>query len=155
WSLGIPAALMEADAHLGLANRLTAPFARRVFLAFPVPGREGVKYRVVGRPLPARSRPTSREEGRRRFDLRVEGPVLLVFGGSQGAQSLNVAVIDALGASGLAVLHLVGGRDFDALRSRVTRPDYRVVAFTDEMGSALAAADLVVARSGGSVYELA
>ena len=50
---GVPAALTEADAHLGLANRLAAPFARRVFLAYDIPGRDGAKYRVVGRPIPA------------------------------------------------------------------------------------------------------
>ena len=56
---GIPAALTEADAHLGLANRLAAPFARRVFLAYPLAGRDGEKYRVVGRPIP-RALPSSR-----------------------------------------------------------------------------------------------
>src|SRR5205085_3339626 len=54
WLRRIPAALMEADAHFGLANRLAAPFARRVFLAFPIPGRSGGKYRVTGRPIPRR-----------------------------------------------------------------------------------------------------
>ena len=52
----IPAALTEADAHVGLANRLAAPFADRVFLAYPIEGRDGAKYRVVGRPIPARPR---------------------------------------------------------------------------------------------------
>jgi UDP-N-acetylglucosamine--N-acetylmuramyl-(pentapeptide) pyrophosphoryl-undecaprenol N-acetylglucosamine transferase len=155
WTRGVPAALMEADAHFGLANRLAAPFARRVFLAFPVSGREGVKYRVTGRPIPARSRPTSRAEGRRRFDLPDDGMVLLVFGGSQGARSLNDAALDAFGASGPAVLHLAGAPDVETLRSRVARPDYRLLSFTNEMGAALAAADLVVSRAGGSVYELA
>src|SRR6478609_8837747 len=61
----IPAALREADAHLGLANRLAAPYARRVFLSFPIPGREPPKYRVTGRPIPARSQPVPREEARR------------------------------------------------------------------------------------------
>src|SRR5215470_12680394 len=52
WLRRIPAALTEADAHLGLANRLAAPYARRVFLAYELPGRNGDKYRVVGRPIP-------------------------------------------------------------------------------------------------------
>src|SRR5262249_57229698 len=52
WRRRIPAALTEADAHLGLANRLALPFARLVFLAYPLPGRNGAKYRVVGRPVP-------------------------------------------------------------------------------------------------------
>src|SRR5216684_5513579 len=78
----IPTALLEADAHLGLANRLAAPFARRIFLSFPIAGREGAKYRVTGRPIPARSRAVPREEARSLFGLPESGPVLLVFGGS-------------------------------------------------------------------------
>jgi UDP-N-acetylglucosamine--N-acetylmuramyl-(pentapeptide) pyrophosphoryl-undecaprenol N-acetylglucosamine transferase len=151
----IPAALMEADAHLGLANRLAVPFARRVFLSFPIAGRDGPKYRVTGRPIPARSLPIPREQARRLFGLPETGPVLLVFGGSLGARLLNELVIDAFGTSGPAVLHLSGTRDYDELRSRVTRPDYRLFAFTEEFGAALGACDLALARAGGSVWELA
>jgi UDP-N-acetylglucosamine--N-acetylmuramyl-(pentapeptide) pyrophosphoryl-undecaprenol N-acetylglucosamine transferase len=151
----IPAALMEADSHLGLANRLAAPLARRVFLAFPVPGRSGGKYRVTGRPIPARARPGSREEARRLFELPQEAPVLLVFGGSQGAQSLNELVAESFGAAGPAVLHLAGERDYARVRARIARPDYRLLAYTDAFGAALAASDLVLARAGGSVWELA
>ena len=61
---GIPTALTEADAHLGLANRLAAPFARRVFLAYAIPGRDGRKYRVVGRPIPAAHLGADRDGGR-------------------------------------------------------------------------------------------
>jgi UDP-N-acetylglucosamine--N-acetylmuramyl-(pentapeptide) pyrophosphoryl-undecaprenol N-acetylglucosamine transferase len=152
----IPAALMEADAHLGLANRLAVPFARRVFLSFPIAGRDGPKYRVTGRPIPARSRSIlSREQARRLFGLPEAGPVLLVFGGSLGARLLNELAIDAFGPSGPAVLHLSGTRDYDELRSRVIRPDYRLFAFTEEFGAALGACDLALARAGGSVWELA
>jgi len=151
----IPTALMEADAHLGLANRLAAPFARRVFLSFPIAGRQGSKYRVTGRPIPARSRPVPRDEARKRFGLPETGPVLLVFGGSLGARVLNELAIGAFGEAGPAVLHLAGTRDYDELRSRVTRPDYRLYAFTEEFGAALGASDLALARAGGSVWELA
>ena len=96
----IPTALTEADAHLGLANRLAAPFAKRVFLAFPISGRDGPKYRVTGRPIPARSRPLPREEARRRLELPLEGPLLLVAGGSQGARSLNDVVVESFGDTG-------------------------------------------------------
>ena len=155
WTRGIPAALTEADSHLGLANRLAAPFARRVFLAFPIEGKQPPKFVVTGRPVPSRSHPTSREEGRRMFELPAEGPVLLVFGGSQGARSLNELVVDAFGAQGPAVLHLAGERDYEALRGKVSRPDYRLVPYTHEFGAALGACDLVLARAGGSVYDLA
>ena len=72
---GIPAALTEADAHLGLANRLAAPFARRVFLAYEIAGRDGAKYRVVGRPIPRAHLGATREAARARFGLPLDGPV--------------------------------------------------------------------------------
>lgn len=154
-SMRIPAALSEADAHLGLANRLAAPFAKVVFLAYPVEGVGPPKYQVVGRPIPARSQPGDRVEARRRFELPEKGPVVLVFGGSQGAQRLNEAALEAFGSSAAAVLHLAGERDYPALADRVGRREYRLLPFTDDFGAALAAADLVVARAGGSVWEIA
>ena len=154
WLRRIPAALTEADAHLGLANRLAAPFARRLFLAYPIDGANG-KARVVGRPIPSTSQAVAGDEARRRFELPQEGPVVLVFGGSLGARTLNDAAIEAWGAAGPAVLHLSGERDYEALRGRVSRPDYRLLPFVDDFGAALAAADIVVSRAGGSVWEIA
>jgi UDP-N-acetylglucosamine--N-acetylmuramyl-(pentapeptide) pyrophosphoryl-undecaprenol N-acetylglucosamine transferase len=150
-----PAALLEADAELGLANRLAAPFARRVFLALPIEGLAAPKYRVSGRPIPARSQALPREQARERFDLPAAGPLLLVFGGSQGALRLNELAVESWGERGPAVLHLCGERDFPALRERVSRDDYRLIPFTDEVGAAYGAADLALARAGGSVWELA
>src|SRR5204863_1596174 len=76
WTQRVPAALTEADARLRLANRLSAPFARRVFLAYDISGRQGPKYQVVGRPIPPRSRAVPRAEARALFGLPPEGPVL-------------------------------------------------------------------------------
>jgi UDP-N-acetylglucosamine--N-acetylmuramyl-(pentapeptide) pyrophosphoryl-undecaprenol N-acetylglucosamine transferase len=153
--LRIPAALTEADAHFGLANRLANPFASRVFLSFPVEGVEGSKFQVVGRPIPKRSRPVSQDEARRRFELPADRQVLLVFGGSQGSRALNEAAVGAFAAEGPAVLHLAGERDYAQFALRVTRSDYRLLAFTDDFGAALSASDLVIARAGGSVWEVA
>jgi len=151
----IPAALMEADAHLGLANRLAAPFAKLVFLSFPIPSRKPPKYRVTGRPIPERSRPVPREEARKRLELPQDGPVLLVAGGSLGARALNDAVLEAFAEKGPTVLHLAGEREYERVRGRPTRPDYRLLPFTDDYGAALGAADLVLSRAGGGVWELA
>jgi UDP-N-acetylglucosamine--N-acetylmuramyl-(pentapeptide) pyrophosphoryl-undecaprenol N-acetylglucosamine transferase len=150
---GIPTALTEADAHIGLANRLAAPFARRVFLALPV--RSGAKYEAVGRPVPVRSRPAERDRARAELGLPTEAPVVLVFGGSLGARLLNELAIEAWGAAGPAVLHLCGERDYESLRERVRRPDYLLRPFLDEIGLAYGAADIALARAGGSVWELA
>ena len=154
WRQRIPAALTEADAHLGLANRLAAPFARRVFLAYPISGRTGARYRVVGRPVP-RAAGLPRDEARRLFSLPADGRALLVFGGSQGAAALNEAALEAFAAAGPPVLHLCGERYYEALRGRVERDDYRLLPWTDDFAAALAATDLVLARAGGSVWEVA
>ena len=154
WLRRIPAALTEADAHLGLANRLATPFVKRLFLAYPIPGTNG-KARVVGRPIPSTSRARAKEEARRALELPEAEHVVLVFGGSQGAQTLNETAIGAWGENGPTVLHLSGQRDYEALRSRVHRPGYRLLPFIDDFGAALGAADVVVARAGGSVWEIA
>jgi UDP-N-acetylglucosamine--N-acetylmuramyl-(pentapeptide) pyrophosphoryl-undecaprenol N-acetylglucosamine transferase len=151
----IPAAVTEADAHLGLANRLAAPFVKRVFLAYPVDGREPPKYEVVGRPLPANARPLPCGEARAQLGLPAEGPVLLVAGARAGARSLNELAVEAFGAAGPAVLHVSGERDYESLRSRVSRPDYVLVPVLDGLGAAYGAADLALMRSGSTVWELA
>jgi UDP-N-acetylglucosamine--N-acetylmuramyl-(pentapeptide) pyrophosphoryl-undecaprenol N-acetylglucosamine transferase len=151
---GIPCALTEADAHLGLANRLAAPLAERVFLALPL-GLHGEKYRAVGRPIPAASQPIEREEARSRLGLPADARVVLVFGGSLGARLLNDLALDAWAERGPAVVHLCGERDYPELRDRVSRRDYLLQPFIDEIGVAYGAADVALARAGGSVWELA
>jgi UDP-N-acetylglucosamine--N-acetylmuramyl-(pentapeptide) pyrophosphoryl-undecaprenol N-acetylglucosamine transferase len=151
---GIPCALSEADAHLGLANRLAAPLAERVFLALPL-GLHGEKYRAVGRPIPAASRPVNREEARGRLGLAPDARVVLVFGGSLGARLLNELALDAWAEDGPGVIHLCGERDYPELRGRASRPDYILQPFMDEIGVAYGAADVALARAGGSVWELA
>ncbi len=154
WRKRIPTAVTEADAHLGLANRLAATFVRRVYLAYDIPERRDGKYRVVGRPVRA-STDVPRAEARRRFSLPPAGRGLLVLGGSQGAAALNEVVLEAFARVGPPVLHLCGERYYELLRARPQRPDYRLLPWTDDLGAALAAADLVLGRAGGSVWEVA
>jgi len=151
----IPAAVTEADAHLGLANRLAAPFAQRLLLAYEIPGRTGSKVRVVGRPIPLAHRGASHEEGRRQFGFPADAPVVAVFGALAGARSLNELAVSAWGDEGPAVLHISGERDYESLRPRVSRDGYVLLAQTDHFGDALAAADVAVSRAGGTVWELA
>jgi UDP-N-acetylglucosamine--N-acetylmuramyl-(pentapeptide) pyrophosphoryl-undecaprenol N-acetylglucosamine transferase len=151
----ITTAITEADAHLGLANRLAAPFAKRVFLSYPLPGREPPKYEVVGRPLPANAHALPREEARAQLGLPAEGPVLLVAGARAGARALNEFAVETFGPSGPAVLHVSGERDYESLRARVTRPDYVLLPVLDGLGAAYGASDLALMRSGSTVWELA
>jgi UDP-N-acetylglucosamine--N-acetylmuramyl-(pentapeptide) pyrophosphoryl-undecaprenol N-acetylglucosamine transferase len=152
---GIPAALTEADAHLGLANRLAAPLSRRVFLAYAIDGRDGAKYRVVGRPIPSAHLGADKAASRRRLGLPQDRPVLAIFGGLAGAQALNDFAVDEFGTRGPAVLHVSGTRDYAALLPRVQRDDYVLLESTDDFGEALAAPNLAISRAGGTVWELA
>jgi UDP-N-acetylglucosamine--N-acetylmuramyl-(pentapeptide) pyrophosphoryl-undecaprenol N-acetylglucosamine transferase len=154
-TLGIPTALTEADAHLGLANRLAAPFARRIFLAYPIETRHRGKARVVGRPIPAGSLAVPQDEAREIFELPQDRRVLGVFGALAGARALNDFVAETWGGSGPPILHLTGQRDFETVRRRVQRDDYRVLPETERFGAAISAADLVLARSGSTVWEVA
>jgi UDP-N-acetylglucosamine--N-acetylmuramyl-(pentapeptide) pyrophosphoryl-undecaprenol N-acetylglucosamine transferase len=159
-ALRLPLALTEADSHLGIANRLLAPHARKVFLAFPIEGRSGARYEVVGRPVPRGTGMADRDEARRRFGLPLDQPCLLVFGGSLGARTINEAALAAFGSTApCSVLHASGRRDYDDLRARLDAlgsPDhYRLEPYVEPFAEALAAADVAVARAGGSVFELA
>jgi UDP-N-acetylglucosamine--N-acetylmuramyl-(pentapeptide) pyrophosphoryl-undecaprenol N-acetylglucosamine transferase len=159
-SLRLPLVLTEADSHLGIANRLLAPSARRVFLAFPLAGRDGDRYAVVGRPIPAGTLDADAAAARERFGIGADERCLLVFGGSLGARTINEAAIEAFGAAApCTVLHACGKRDYDDLAQRLEQlgspPHYHLHAYIQPFADALAVADLTVARSGGSVFEVA
>jgi len=159
-----PLVLTEADSHLGLANRLLANRARRVCLAFPIAGREGERYLVTGRPVPDAVLRADRTQARRRFHIDDDARCLLVMGGSQGARSINLAAIEAFaeGAGSEArdfhVIHLAGRRDYEELKLRLAeapgRERYTLLAYEPDLGDVLGASDLVLARSGGSLFEV-
>ncbi len=166
WSLGIPVAIHESDATAGLATRLTAPFAKCVFLAYAIDGfgrRLGNRSVVVGNPI-RRTMVTGRPEaafvsfGERASRLEAAGlPLLLVLGGSLGARQINRLVWNSLNrlCASAIVVHQTGTSDTipaDAVHEHyVARP-----SFTDELGDLYARADLVVSRAGaGSLAEIA
>jgi UDP-N-acetylglucosamine--N-acetylmuramyl-(pentapeptide) pyrophosphoryl-undecaprenol N-acetylglucosamine transferase len=151
----VPLVLTEADSRLGLANRLLARFARRVCLSFPIAGREGPSYRVTGRPGPPPF--TDRAAAREQLGVAPEQTSVLVFGGSLGARTINEAAIEGLGEASFHVLHVAGTRDYRDLgeRPRGPRYDLRELLDSEQFSVALAASDLVVARAGGSILEVA
>jgi UDP-N-acetylglucosamine--N-acetylmuramyl-(pentapeptide) pyrophosphoryl-undecaprenol N-acetylglucosamine transferase len=154
-SLRIPLVLSEGDSHLGLANRMLAPVARRVCLSFPIAGRDAPRYRVTGRPIPFLG--GDRVVARERFEIPTDQDCVLVFGGSLGARSINEAALGAFAESPFHVLHVTGARDYPELSARRRRPGYDLREYLDleDFASALSAADLVVARAGSSVLEVA
>ena len=155
WTRRIPIVLTEADSQLGLTNRLLAPLAKRVCLAFPIEGRDGKRYRVTGRPV---APPTAERDGARAaLGIEPWAQCVFVFGGSLGSRTINEAALDGLDGANFRVLHVTGGRDWPTLRTRPRGQLYDLREYLDpeQFGQALAASDLVVARAGGSIFEIA
>lgn len=143
-----PLVIHEANARAGWANRLGARYTPHVFASFPSALRGA---RPMALPLRhaiatldrAAQRPTACAE----FGLAPDAPVLLVFGGSQGAQRLNATVAAALPrlrGAGVQVLHAYGLRN----EAPVAEPGYVPVPFLERMDLAYAAADLALTRAG-------
>ncbi len=145
-----PLVIHEANARPGLANRVGARFTPYVAeaVAGTLPGgqRIGIPLR---RSIATLDRLAARTEAREAMGLADDAPVLLVFGGSQGAQRINAAVSDALptlASQGIQVVHSVGAANIDGVTD--TAEGYHPVGYVDRMDLAYAAADLVVCRSG-------
>ncbi len=168
-SLGVPLAVHEQNVIPGLANRILAPRASVLAVSF---GQTLERCRawsgkavVTGNPLLRRPEAVSREEARRFFGLETARKTLAVVGGSQGAASLNRAVLEALPAwrerSDMQLIHCVGRgkyQEFEAEAAKVSSGTfiYRAMEFVERMDLLYRAADLMVCRAGAStVAELA
>lgn len=148
----IPLVLSEADSHLGLTNRLLAKRAVKVCLAFPLEGYEDpARFHVTGRPVPETY--TDRAQARAQLGLGADDTAVLIFGGSLGARSINHAAVEAFKDAPYRVIHVAGTRDYPNLEA--PGGHYVLLDYLTPFGVALAAADAAVARSGGSVFELA
>jgi UDP-N-acetylglucosamine--N-acetylmuramyl-(pentapeptide) pyrophosphoryl-undecaprenol N-acetylglucosamine transferase len=148
-----PIVVHEANARAGLANKVGARFAALVAAAVPGSGLPGAQ--VLGIPLrrsvTALDRVALRPAARQRFGLPADGPVLLVFGGSQGARTLNSAVeaaLPGLTEAGVGVLHAQGSGGGATHPSSEVSPLYRPMAYIEQMHLAYAAADAVLCRAG-------
>jgi UDP-N-acetylglucosamine--N-acetylmuramyl-(pentapeptide) pyrophosphoryl-undecaprenol N-acetylglucosamine transferase len=156
---GIPIVVHEANSRPGLANRLGAMLTRHVCTGQP--GTRLLHARYVGIPIrreiAGMDRLALADSARAHFGLQPDLPVLLVTGGSQGATSLNRAVLGAAGSlrdAGVQVLHIVGPRAEDDLQDggeAGTPPGsvaYRILPYLDRMDLGYAAADFALCRAG-------
>lgn len=155
-TMRVPVVIHEANKVPGIANRIGARFAQYVATTFAETTLQGA--RLIGMPMSTAitDGTMTTAEARSTFDLDPALPVLLVSGGSQGARSINTAVvaaIDELLAAGIQVLHVLGPKNLTA--DHVPRDSegggrYRPLAFVDRMSDAYRAADLMVARGGAA-----
>lgn len=149
----VPIVVHEANKSAGLANKVGARFAKRVAVA--VAGTTLPNAEVVGIPLrrsiTSLDRAALRAEARAHFGLDPDAPTLLVFGGSQGAQSINAAVSGAakdLADAGVGVLHAHGPKNTLVVQEFPGKPAYVPVPYLERMDLAYAAADVAICRSG-------
>ena len=156
--LRLPIVVHEANAKPGLANRVGALFAAHVFDTVQGSLRKSETVGIpVRRALIDLNRVARRAEALQYFGLVPDRPVLLVFGGSQGARKLNAAV-EAVGANliaeGWQVLHAIGAKNED--QHITDLPHYRTIPYIDRMDLAYAIADVAITRAGAmTVAELA
>lgn len=163
--LRIPAVIHEQNAFPGLANRWLGTFASGVAVSFEAAAGffPAGRVTVTGNPVRAEIQPSDAGQARQRFGLLPERFTVLIFGGSQGAHRINLGTVEALPRLAglkeqLQFLHGTGERDLNDVRQAYEQGRYRarVEAFFQDMATAYAAADFVIARAGAStIFELA
>ena len=153
----IPIVLQEQNSYPGLTTRLASRYAREIYLGYGEAAhhlhpRRSAWVGVTGNPIePPPARRTPREAARARWDFPDDGaPVLLIFGGSQGALALNQAVSDWLDEHAPDALYIIwatGAASFGAF-ARHAAPRVRVVPYLSPIAEAYAATDVALTRAG-------
>jgi UDP-N-acetylglucosamine--N-acetylmuramyl-(pentapeptide) pyrophosphoryl-undecaprenol N-acetylglucosamine transferase len=161
----VPIVVHEANPIAGIANRLGAHLTTHVFTGQPDTKLRNAKF--IGLPIRRQVADLDRfavgDKARAHFGLRPDLPVLLVFGGSQGAKSLNRALAGAVGAitaAGVQILHVTGPKNAaDGQLPEGAQPfgrpaggavPYVAVPYVDRMDLAYAAADFALCRAGAN-----
>ncbi|MBR3763179.1 MAG: undecaprenyldiphospho-muramoylpentapeptide beta-N-acetylglucosaminyltransferase [Clostridia bacterium] len=152
WLNRIPVVCHESDLTPGLANKLCKPFARKIATTFPECAASlGAKAEMTGTPLRPELFSGSRAKGLSLFGFDGAKPILMMMGGSSGAQSVNKALREALPllTDKFDVAHICGKGNLD--ESLNATPGYTQVEFLDaDLPDALAACDLVLSRAGAN-----
>jgi UDP-N-acetylglucosamine--N-acetylmuramyl-(pentapeptide) pyrophosphoryl-undecaprenol N-acetylglucosamine transferase len=158
WRRELPIVIHEVNVPPGVANKMGMKFTKYVAAGFPHQPAQAPSLRnarVVGVPLrrsiAGLDRFAMRAQARAYFGLRPDLPVLFVFGASQGARSINLAMAGAakaITAAGIQVLHIIGARNEDVPIPPDLPVPYVTLKFLNEMELGYAAADLALVRGG-------
>ncbi|HUW72146.1 MAG TPA: undecaprenyldiphospho-muramoylpentapeptide beta-N-acetylglucosaminyltransferase [Candidatus Humimicrobiaceae bacterium] len=168
WLLRIPIFLHESDVSPGLANRFLTKFALEVFGSFPKTENLSQRKIVsVGNPIRREILEGTKEEAQKLFKLSQRKPVILILGGSQGAQRINDKILEVLSEllENFEIIHQCGQRNLKEIEaesrtilSKELTPFYHLFPFLyeEELKQAYAVSDLIVSRAGsGSIFEIA
>ncbi len=167
WILWVPIFLHESDATPGLSNRFLSKFALKVFVSFAKTEYFPPKKMILtGNPIRKELLAGSKEEAKNLFKLSYQKPIILILGGSQGAQRINDLILvilpDLLG--NFEIIHQCGEKNLKEVKveANVVIPEelknyYHLFPFLKEteLAHAFAACDLIVSRAGsGSIFEI-
>jgi UDP-N-acetylglucosamine--N-acetylmuramyl-(pentapeptide) pyrophosphoryl-undecaprenol N-acetylglucosamine transferase len=171
WFYRVPVAIHESDAIPGLTNSISAHFARKVFVSFSeaAQGFNKKKVEITGAPIRNEllEHRTTPELAKESLGFSSSHPLIVILGGSQGSMRINNFILTNLAAitAETQVLHQTGVSNFLEVQklSRAARMDEsptgnRYLAinyFTDNLATAYTAADIVVGRPGGTLFEIA
>ena len=170
WLYRVPILIHDSDAVAGRANRFLSRFASHIAVAYP--GAHNFfpadKTALTGNPVRAEILAGDMSQSAKRFGLSLEKPLVLVLGGSQGAQALNKAVLNTLPSlleKNIQVLHQTGRKHYENIVESVKEYGLKIgesgyvpwpFFSAEELADALKQAALVVSRAGaGSIAELA
>ncbi|MCK4354879.1 undecaprenyldiphospho-muramoylpentapeptide beta-N-acetylglucosaminyltransferase [Candidatus Parcubacteria bacterium] len=169
WILRVPIFLQESDVSAGFANRILSRFCLEIFVAFPVEKTTGLpaqKMISTGNPIRTKILEVKKEEAKQALKLTNEKPVILILGGSQGAQRINDNILEILPEflKDFEVIHQCGTKNFQGIKAelKIIVPKqlekyYHLYPFLDDknLANAYNAADAVVSRAGsGSIFEI-
>lgn len=170
WLLNIPIIVHESDAVPGSANKLGARFARKIFISYPETAQffKSDRTSFIGIPIRSELRAPASPNPHERLGIDATLPVILVLGGSQGAEHLNELVLDALDEilTDFSIIHQTGPKHFNVISGSAQQliPDaslfkrYHPVPFMqpEVLNDALHVATLVISRAGsGTIHEIA
>lgn len=159
WLMRVPSIIHQQDVEVGLANRLCAPFAKKITVCFEksltdFPSGLGLFYKkrpeekiiLTGNPFREELKKATKQEALKAFKLRSDMPVLLVLGGGTGAEFLNNLITNSLAnlAKTVQIIHSTGLRG----KSGAVHENYQAHPFISHMAHAYAAADIVLSRAG-------
>lgn len=170
WIYKIPIIIHESDSIPGLANKIATRLAKKIIVSF-----EGAKKYfppqktiILGNPVREELTQGNKEEGKNLFGLSLEKPVILIMGGSQGAQKINEIVLNSLPRllERCEVIHICGEKNFNSLKKESEKlstnqemiKTYHLYPFLEEdrLKHACAVSDIIINRaSAGAVFEIA
>lgn len=155
---GTPTLIQEQDSFPGVTTRLLAKFAN--VICVPYESVEGHlskiagKLLVAGNPVRKSLQLVDKKTAAKEWNLDPDRPVIFIFGGSQGAQSINEAIASLVtgfsGKYGAQVLWQVGSNNYERMKSSAVagHPDVRILGYINSMNLAYSAADVIVSRAG-------